>query len=270
VISQVLNDEPKRVREIRPDISEEFEAIVLRALEKDREKRYQSTEEILADINALLEDPTRSTQRPRITAPRRIKPRGGATRVLAWVVGVAVIIAAVAVTVSFTMGGKSKAPAAAADAGHGAAVIVDAGAAKPAAVIDGASAAPEIEIWITTSPAHATVYDNANGRVFRTPFPLKIAADAEPLTLETDLDGYESSTFTVDPKKDASHADQKHALVEKLTKKKAGSTGGGRPHGNNDTPPHDSGGGDKPPPPTDVHCPGDVKPNPITHKCPEG
>src|SRR5262249_41900683 len=46
VISQVLNEEPKPPRELRPELSEEFEAIVLRTMAKDRKERYSSAAEL--------------------------------------------------------------------------------------------------------------------------------------------------------------------------------------------------------------------------------
>jgi hypothetical protein len=70
VISQVLNENPAPPRELRPELTEEFEAIVLRAMAKDRDQRYATAEEMLADLTALLDDPTRSTERARITPPR--------------------------------------------------------------------------------------------------------------------------------------------------------------------------------------------------------
>src|ERR1041385_2670806 len=66
VISQVLNEEPQSLRELRPELSEEFEAIVLRAMDKDRSARYASATELLADVTALLDDPTHSTERAKI------------------------------------------------------------------------------------------------------------------------------------------------------------------------------------------------------------
>ena len=42
---------------------------------KDRDDRYASATEMLADLNALLDDPTHSTERAKITGPRRRMPR---------------------------------------------------------------------------------------------------------------------------------------------------------------------------------------------------
>src|SRR4051812_6224607 len=67
VISQVLNEDPAPPRELRPDLSEELEAIILRAMEKDRRERYSSASELLGDLTALLDDPARSVERARTT-----------------------------------------------------------------------------------------------------------------------------------------------------------------------------------------------------------
>ena len=83
VISQVLNEEPKPLRELRPELSEEFEAIVAQAMAKDRERSLRRARtSMLADLTALLDDPTRSTERAKITGPRRRLPvrKSGSTR----------------------------------------------------------------------------------------------------------------------------------------------------------------------------------------------
>ncbi len=77
VISQVLNEHPKPLRELRPELSEEFENIVLKAMEKDRRDRYASAAELQADLTALIDDPTRSSERAKITGPRRRVQKGG-------------------------------------------------------------------------------------------------------------------------------------------------------------------------------------------------
>ena len=225
VISQVLNDEPMRPRQIRPELTEEFEAVILKALEKERDRRYQSTDELIADISMLLDDPMRSTQRPRIIAPARRRARGGDLRILAWIVGIAVVIAAVAFTVSKLMPGEgANAAAGGADAAIAKKAPIDAGVVTPP--IDGQPAAKEIEIWIDTVPSKATVYA-PNGQVFRTPFAYTIAEDADPIELETELDGYETQVITVDPAKHGTHASRDQAMKVKL--KKAPRGGGGRP-----------------------------------------
>lgn len=50
VIYSILNTEPKTPAEIRPDVPEPLERIVLKALEKDLDARYASAREVLADL----------------------------------------------------------------------------------------------------------------------------------------------------------------------------------------------------------------------------
>src|SRR5439155_17533428 len=75
VISQVLNNDPPPIRELRPELSDEFEAIVSRAMAKDRSHRYKDAQALLVDLGALLDDPTHSTERAKITGPRRLLSR---------------------------------------------------------------------------------------------------------------------------------------------------------------------------------------------------
>jgi serine/threonine-protein kinase len=158
VISQVLNEEPRLPRELRSELSEEFEAIVMRAMDKDRALRYASAQELLADLTALLDDPTRSTERARITGPRR---KAGRTRsplkIATWVALVLVVIAAVATTVVMLFGGREVIKEA--RERRGSAVIpppvaVD---AAPPVEIDAAPEAETMEVTIRTEPPGAEV-----------------------------------------------------------------------------------------------------------------
>ncbi len=54
VIHAVVHDEPASLREIRPGLPAEIEAIVSRALQKDPDRRYQSAAEMVKDISAVL------------------------------------------------------------------------------------------------------------------------------------------------------------------------------------------------------------------------
>jgi predicted esterase len=51
-MAAVLHEQPVPVRELRPDAPEELQRIVLRCLEKDPQKRYQSAAELGADLHA--------------------------------------------------------------------------------------------------------------------------------------------------------------------------------------------------------------------------
>ncbi|HEY0192348.1 MAG TPA: serine/threonine-protein kinase [Kofleriaceae bacterium] len=112
VISQVLNEEPTPPRELRPELSEELEAIILRAMEKDRRERYASASELLADLTALQDDPARSAERMRGSGARK-KPTSrkrasskSPLKIAVWIALIAVVIAAVVTTVVMLVGGN--------------------------------------------------------------------------------------------------------------------------------------------------------------------
>ena len=164
IISQVLNDEAKSPRAIRPELSEEFEAIVHKALAKERADRYQSTDEILADLNALYDDPTHSTQRARITGPRRPfgKRAGGGLPAVAWVAIIVAIVGAVILTVTMTMGGGKRRDARAA-------VPIDAAPPPPPPPLDAPPAPPPpaveiVKVRIETTPSGAALSEGGRDR----------------------------------------------------------------------------------------------------------
>jgi serine/threonine-protein kinase len=251
IISQVLNDDPVPPRELRPDLSAEFEAVVLRAMDKDRERRYQTTDDLVADVQTLLDDPSRSTQRKRILPPRRASKRNP-LRILAWVAGISVVIAAVVVTVSMMMSTEERHAAAKIDAPVAAVAPPDA----PEAAVVLPDAAPQtVTIWIDTKPTGAEIYWGSRD-VGTAPTAFEAPAGNDKIELEAQLDGYDEGTFTINPLTDKTH-DQAHPVMVRLTKpkqgqapkripKKAGSgsaTGTGSASGTDVAP---TGGGDLP------------------------
>ncbi len=54
MLRQVVEDEPRRLREVDPTISAELEAIVYRCLRKDVSRRYQSASDLAADLGRWL------------------------------------------------------------------------------------------------------------------------------------------------------------------------------------------------------------------------
>ncbi len=54
VMYAIVHDPPPRLREVRPDLPAEIDAIVSRALEKDPAKRYQSAADMVRDLSAVL------------------------------------------------------------------------------------------------------------------------------------------------------------------------------------------------------------------------
>jgi serine/threonine-protein kinase len=198
VISQVLNEQPVPPRTLRPELSEELEAIILRAMDKDRDERYASARELLDDVTALLDDPTRSTERAKITAPRkRAASRKSPLKIAVWVALVAVVIAAVVTTVVMLFGGTAAVeqravppppPPVVVDAAVPVVVPVDAAAPPPAV--------ETLEITITTEPPGATLQQDG---VDKGPSPVttRVLIDNHYTEFVASLDGYEDKKITV-------------------------------------------------------------------------
>jgi serine/threonine-protein kinase len=71
LIDAVLNRDPIRPGVVNPDVPAPLEAVVLRALRKQREERYQSGAELAAALDAASEQLTIGSTRRRILATRR-------------------------------------------------------------------------------------------------------------------------------------------------------------------------------------------------------
>ncbi|MEO8701501.1 MAG: serine/threonine-protein kinase, partial [Kofleriaceae bacterium] len=202
VISQVLNETPKPLREIRPELSEEFEAVVLKAMEKNRLERYASATDMIADISALLDDPTHSTERAKITGPRRKVPKKSAARYVIWIAGVAVIIAAITLTVKTMMGGSKEIAVPVIDAGT--AVAHTDAAPPPPPSIDAAPEFKYVQMQIVTEPPGATVLQEGalitgvNGETV-TPMTIKVLEQNEKIEFIAQLEGYDEAKFKKNP-----------------------------------------------------------------------
>jgi serine/threonine protein kinase len=192
VISQVLNEEPRPLRGLRPDLSEEFEALVTRAMAKDREDRYASAAAMLGDITALLEDPTRSTERAKITGPRRKPLRSKSPlKIAVWVALVAVVIAAVVTTVVMLFGG-SEAIKRNEKAVVPPLVVVD--AAPPPVELD-APDAETMEVTIVTDPPGATVQVDGIDKG-TSPVTLTLIVDKHHTEVMASAPDYEDTTIS--------------------------------------------------------------------------
>ena len=203
VISQVLNETPKSIREFRPEISDEFEAIVAKAMAKNKGDRYASAIDLLADLSALLDDPTHSTERARITGPRKKLPKKlSPSRYVVWIGGVSVIVAAVAVTVKVMM--TSSAPPVVTPPDAQVAVTP-----PDVAVVAPPDAAPvpppRVDIKIETEPKGASILVDGlpgtgiNGEKV-TPMTLSVLETTEKTEFIIQLDGYEEKSFKKIPK----------------------------------------------------------------------
>ncbi len=200
VISQVLSEEAPMPRSLRPELSEEFEAIVVRAMAKNRSDRYATANDLLADIQTLIGDPKRSSERAKITIPKRAsattKTKTSATKIVIWVAAIAVLVGAVAVTVTVMMSSTSaKKVAAAAPPIDAAPAKPDAPPAKP----DAPPVATTIDILIISEPKGAQIYEG--DRVVGTaPYKYKAVKNStETIALTLRLEGYELANCTIRP-----------------------------------------------------------------------
>ena len=218
VISQVLNEQPKPLREIRPELSDEFEAIVLKAMAKDRKDRYASAEDMLSDLNALLDDPTHSTERAKITGPRRKAPiKQSPTRYLVWIGGVAIIVVGLTFTVMQLMKSSPKNQP----------VVTPADAAVAPLMADAAIAPPPAdapdpamyEITLVSNPIGAEV--TINGAVVgKTPLKRPFVLANKEVTGTMVLAGYDEMPFSFNPIEEAKT--KRKEFVVKLRKTKPG------------------------------------------------
>jgi eukaryotic-like serine/threonine-protein kinase len=202
VISQVLSSPPISPRQIVPALTEEFDALVMRAMAKDREDRYASCEALLVDLNALLDDPSHSTERARITGPgnpKKVKRR--LSKVGIWVGGVGVTLAGLIGVVSLMM--KSS-PVKQPVAELPIAAASDARLPDPPATPDAAPAAPRtVEYRLTSNPPGARVWEGGRD-LGVTPTTYRAMRDKdERIRLIASRDGYNDTEFFLNPALDS-------------------------------------------------------------------
>ena len=102
VIYSILNEAPEKLSAQRQEAPTQLDRIVARALEKTPEARYQSVEEMLADLDALRE----SLDTPKVvpaSAPAKSRP--------AWLLPAAAVVAAVGLVLVWPRGSDQPAPA---------------------------------------------------------------------------------------------------------------------------------------------------------------
>ena len=207
VISQVLNEEPKPLREIRPDVSEELEAIVAKAMAKNRNERYRDADAMLEDLGALSADPTHSTERARITGPRRRFPKAPAIPRAAWAVGgLGVVIAGVTLAVVYLQGnGGEKDRKLKRDQDLAAKQIHDGGVAIVAPPLDGPAepAFKRITLHIDTVPAGAEL-ERESETLGKAPQQVVFVLRDKEVEVTAHLDGYLDANESVNP---VEHAD---------------------------------------------------------------
>ncbi len=103
IVYSILNEEPVPITELRSDVSSSLEQIVNRALEKDPQKRYQSIQELLEDLESLSAGIVPEEIQARM---RKAKLRKRKATIL-FAVAAGLIIAAVVVLILFTRGSET-------------------------------------------------------------------------------------------------------------------------------------------------------------------
>ena len=196
VISQVLNEAPPPLRELRPDMSEEFEAIVTRAMAKDRDDRYADANELLADVTALLDDPTRSTERAKITGPRRKIPRKNSgvsgSKIALWAGSIATVVIAIVVVVTQTMGHSQPKPP---PLGSNVAVVPTPADAAPVIAVDAPD--PLMEVTIVSDPPNAEIFKEGVSKGF-SPLVVRVVKDHDA-QYSAQLPGFDDKQFGFNP-----------------------------------------------------------------------
>ncbi|MFQ5675145.1 MAG: protein kinase [bacterium] len=90
VTYSIINDDPPSLSKKRPEVAEKLERIVLKALSKDEDKRYQSASEIVAELEALRAG--RASERSRRATGKGRRP----VRPLAFLIGAVLAVALMA------------------------------------------------------------------------------------------------------------------------------------------------------------------------------
>jgi hypothetical protein len=186
---------------------------VQKAMAKKKDERYASATDMIADLNALLEDPTHSTERAKITGPRRKVPPKSSARYVVWVGGVAVIVAAVAFTVKMMQSD----PVAAVP--PDAAKVVQPIDAAPVATVDAAPVIPEaelIEIEILSTPTGATIVKDGVEQEGVTPLKIKVVKSNKEVELVAKLANHHEKLFKFNPLEVDPKKLQQRVILEKV------------------------------------------------------
>ncbi len=106
VIYSILNEEAKPIHSLRPGMPRELQAIIGRALKKDRALRYQNCDEILADLKRL-----RMGGKPSSLADKERSPARISRKALVSLIGMAAVLAAAGIFLTRQKSGNKPRPA---------------------------------------------------------------------------------------------------------------------------------------------------------------
>ena len=108
IIGEILHKDPKPMREWNPQIPEELQRIVVKTLEKDREDRYQTAQELKVDLRRLMKKETERSQAGMAVEPPK---RKSLFRKWIWMGSAAIVAVCVAVFLALFEGGTPAGPA---------------------------------------------------------------------------------------------------------------------------------------------------------------
>jgi serine/threonine-protein kinase len=247
IVSQVISSDPIPPREINQGVSLDFESVVLKALEKEPEDRYQSMEELEADLIAIDDGELGSTS-ARITASRRRRKRhrAGWVRVLKWAAAGAVILSLVIIAVTMIVGRDKKkqvatpAPVMTPDAAvKVVAPPIDAGPTRPGVEM--------VEITLVSDPLGARILRDGSIDLGKTPRSFRLVKKDKNVKFVFELEGYDYAEMSINPLETAGEVKvslkrPKKGPAKRYQPKK---NGGGKGSGSSRKDPrHDNGGGD--------------------------
>ena len=218
VLYQVVYKEPPPLRELNPTLPETVAAVVARAMEKDKARRYPSVRELSAELTqAVSADGARGVLDLEVT-PIMVKPTAGGSGAVPWrrwlPVAAALLLAAAGASLTFlnTAGPgepeatKQQAPTPP-DASLGVADQAPRPAPDLAEVVDArgpeAAQIAHVELRITGAPTGALVVDPRSGQVRgTTPGPISVPRGDAPLRLVVKKRGHRQAAITILPDRD--------------------------------------------------------------------
>ncbi len=199
ILTQVISDDPKFASEYVPDLDQNLESVICKAMAKDREERYQSMEEFASDLEQLDLINPKSTS-SKITAARwRRNQRTRSKRSYAtWIAAVAVVAGASVMGVTLLIGDDPSSSAT--KAAVAAAISYDAsGDISPT---DAAPAFVKAHITLESDPPGATVLAGSLNVCAATPCSYQPAMTGEQITLRVVHEGYIDGSLTITPELD--------------------------------------------------------------------
>jgi serine/threonine protein kinase len=217
ILTQVISEEPTIPSEIVPEVDRDIESVILKAMAKDRDQRYQTMDEIAADLDALA-DPNLVTTGARITAARwrKNRDRRSKSAYAVWALSLGGVAGISTLAAFLLMGSSDEAKKKEAPAPV-AAISMD---AAPVIEYDAAPKAPAFTtIQLVSDPEGAKVYHGSRMVCGPTPCDYKAPLNVERLKLTARLDGYDVGELTITPAVDGGEPAYFTLTKTKTTKK---------------------------------------------------